>query len=48
MKLDGKCGHIDPTGKMVVPLQFSEAFGFSEGLAEVNEGTNGATLTRRG
>jgi hypothetical protein len=35
---DGKSGFIDNTGKVVVPLQFNEVFGFSEGLAAVTVG----------
>ena len=29
-----------PHGKIVVPLQFSDAYGFSEGLAQVKDGSN--------
>ena len=32
---DGKSGFIDNTGKIVIPLQFDSANGFSEGLALV-------------
>ncbi len=32
---DGKSGFIDTTGKIVIPLQFDSANGFSEGLALV-------------
>jgi hypothetical protein len=32
---DGKSGFIDATGKIVIPLQFDSANGFSEGLALV-------------
>lgn len=31
----GKCGYIDRTGKIAIPLQFGEAYDFSEGLARV-------------
>ena len=30
-----KWGYIDGTGKLVIPFQFDHAFGFSEGLAQV-------------
>jgi len=32
---DGKWGYIDRTGKIVIPLQYSDAYEFSEGLAAV-------------
>jgi len=35
-KKDGKYGYIDPTGKMVIPYQFSYAKGFYTGKAQVN------------
>jgi hypothetical protein len=31
----GKCGYIDRTGKIAIPLQFNEAYDYSEGLARV-------------
>ncbi len=35
VKLNGKWGFIDKTGKVVIPFQFSEAWSFAEGLAAV-------------
>ncbi len=35
---NGKAGYIDQTGKVVIPLKFDEARGFSEGLAAVRSG----------
>ena len=36
--VDGKCGYIDKRGKVVLPLQFDQAEGFSEGVAAVRVG----------
>jgi len=30
-----KCGYIDRTGNVVIPLQFDEAFDYSDGLARI-------------
>ena len=38
MKKDGKWGYIDKTGKEVVPCQYDNALGFSDGLAVVEKG----------
>jgi hypothetical protein len=35
---DGKSGYIDRTGRIVIPLQYNSAYGFSEGLAAVHTG----------
>ena len=34
----GKCGFIDKTGKVVIPLQYDGATDFSDGLAAVQKG----------
>jgi WG repeat protein len=36
-----KCGYIDKTGMVVIPLQFSSARGFREGLAAVRTEKDG-------
>ena len=33
-----KCGYIDPTGEVVIPLMYETAMSFSEGLASVVSG----------
>ncbi|MDJ0515966.1 MAG: WG repeat-containing protein [Trichodesmium sp. MO_231.B1] len=35
VKKDGKWGYIDKTGKIVIPYQFDDAYGFQQGLAKV-------------
>lgn len=35
---NGKAGYINRTGKIIIPLKFDEAWGFSEGLAPVRVG----------
>src|SRR5712664_3477180 len=35
VQLNNKWGYIDKSGRVVIPLKWSEAFPFSEGLAEV-------------
>ncbi len=44
---DNKHGFIDKAGKVIVPLQYDNAYSFSEGLASVQKTGNGATLTKR-
>ena len=39
VKLNGKYGFIDKTGKEVIPFQYDEATYFYDGLALVKEGT---------
>ncbi len=34
--LDGKCGYIDPTGKLVIPLKYTAVTPFFNGFAEVS------------
>lgn len=34
----GRCGYMDRTGKIAIPLKFDEAFDFSDGLAQVIQG----------
>lgn len=42
IKLEGKYGYIDKSGKLVIKPQFGEAYSFSEGLALVKiQGSNG-------
>ena len=45
VKLNGKRGYIDTTGKVVISAQFG-GYGFSEGVAGYTM-VSGATLTRR-
>jgi hypothetical protein len=40
VKIDGKWGYIDKTGKLVIQPQFDEADAFSEGLALIRQNTN--------
>src|SRR6218665_2530042 len=35
VKIDGKCGYIDKTGKMAIKPQFESAGNFQEGLASI-------------
>src|SRR6218665_2970306 len=35
VKIEGKWGYINKTGKIVIKLQFDEARGFREGLANI-------------
>ncbi len=45
---NGKSGFIDNTGKVVIPLKFDEARGFSEGLAPVRQGNDWGYIDRNG
>ncbi len=36
MRLNGKCGYIDKTGKMVIEPQYQQAGPFSQGFAAVS------------
>ncbi|HYX30966.1 MAG TPA: WG repeat-containing protein [Pyrinomonadaceae bacterium] len=40
----GKWGYIDKTGKLVIPMKFTHAESFSEGLAAISEGDRGAFI----
>jgi hypothetical protein len=41
-------GYIDNIGKVIVPFQFDEAAGFSEGLAAVRVGTKWGFIDKSG
>ena len=38
VKVGGRFGYIDKTGRVVIPLQFDSAGEFSDGVAEVEVG----------
>jgi hypothetical protein len=38
VQLNGKWGYVDPTGGLVIPAQFTEAYDFVDGLARVATG----------
>jgi len=44
----GKCGYIDRTGGVAIPLQFNEAYDFSEGLARVIVGDKFGFIDKTG
>lgn len=48
MRLGKKWGYIDPTGQMVVPLKFTAAWEFTEGLAAFKLGGNYGFIDRTG
>ena len=40
VKIDGKIGYVDTTGKLVISPQFeSEKYGFHDGMAAVEQGS---------
>ena len=43
-----KCGYIDSTGKMIINLQFDNAFEFSEDFARVTIGNKIGFIDKRG
>lgn len=48
VKQNGRFGYINPTGKIVIPLQFEDAESFSEGLAKVVRGGKIGYIDRSG
>ena len=44
----GKWGYLDKTGKLAIPLKFTHAEDFSEGLAAVTDGDRGGFIDRTG
>ncbi|MDX6289412.1 MAG: hypothetical protein QOH42_1211, partial [Blastocatellia bacterium] len=44
----GKWGYIDKAGKLVLPLRFTHAEDFSEGLAGVKDGEHGGFIDHQG
>src|SRR4029077_13070084 len=44
----GKWGYIDKTGKLAIPLKFTHAEDFSEGLAAVTDGDRGGFVDHSG
>jgi hypothetical protein len=48
IKVDGKIGFMDRSGKTVIAPQFSSTIGFSEGLAGVQVGTKSGFINTKG
>lgn len=44
----GKCGYIDGTGQIAIPLRFNSAYDFSEGLARVVVGDKFGFIEKSG
>ena len=49
VKIDGKIGYVDTTGKLVISPRFeSEKYGFHDGMAAVEQGGKFGWIDRRG
>ena len=42
----GKCGYIDKTGQLVIPLEYDAAYPFSDGMAVVRQGDKWGAIDR--
>ena len=49
VKIDGKIGYVDTTGKLVISPQFeSEKYGFHDGMAVVEQGSKYGWIDKKG